>query len=75
MILKAVERGVPEEKIAKALGVEAKSIIEKRNLLEGICPEAVNLLKDKHAPVGVFSLLKKWKPVRQIHAARLKRDG
>ena len=42
MILKAVERDVVEEKIAKALGM--KSIIEKRNLLEGICPEAVNLL-------------------------------
>ena len=75
MILKAVERGVPEEKIAKALGVEVKSIIEKRNLLEGICPEAVNLLKDKHAPVGVFRLLKKMKPVRQIDAARLMNDA
>lgn len=75
MILKAIERGVPEDRIAKALGVDVRSIIQKRNLLDGICTEAVDLLKDKHAPVGVFRILRKMKPVRQIDAARLMNDA
>jgi len=39
MILKAVERGVPEERIAKALNVDVRSIVLKRRLLDGICAE------------------------------------
>ena len=48
MILKAVERGVPEDRIAKALNVDVQSIVRKRRLLEGICPEVAEILKDKH---------------------------
>jgi ParB-like chromosome segregation protein Spo0J len=44
MILKAVERGVPEERIAKALNVDVRSIVQKRRLLEGICPEVADIL-------------------------------
>ncbi len=47
MILKAIERGVPEEKIAAALDLNPRSIQRKVRLLEGICPEAVAILKDK----------------------------
>ena len=38
MILKAVERGVPEERIAKALNVDVPSIVRKRRLLDGHLP-------------------------------------
>ena len=44
MILKAVERGVPEDRIAKALDVNVASIRARRHLLDGLCPEAVDLL-------------------------------
>jgi hypothetical protein len=44
MILKAVERGVPEERIAKALNVDVHSIVRKRRLLEGICHEVAEIL-------------------------------
>ncbi len=71
MILKAIERGVPEETIAKVLNVNVSSIRTKRRLLVGICPEAVDLLKDKHVPVNTFSELRKMKPLRQIEAAEL----
>ncbi|MFC6689417.1 ParB/RepB/Spo0J family partition protein [Jhaorihella thermophila] len=47
MILKAIERGVPEEKIAAALDLEPQSIRRKVRLLDGICAEAVAFLKDK----------------------------
>ena len=74
MIQKAVENGVPEEKIAQALNVNVKSIIEKRNFLDGICPEAIDLLKDKMLASGVFRVLKKMQPPRQIETAMLMID-
>ena len=39
MILKAIERGVSEERIAKALNVDVGSINRKRRLLDEICPD------------------------------------
>ena len=57
MILKAVERGVPEERIAKALNVDVQSIVRKRRLLEGICPEVADILKDKHLAIYAFTEL------------------
>ena len=49
MILKAIERGVSEQRIAKALNVDVQSIRRKRHLLDGICPEVAEILKDKHS--------------------------
>lgn len=71
MILKAVERGVPEERIAKALNVDVASIVRKRRLLEGICPEVAEILKDKHIAIQTFAELKKMGALRQIEAAEL----
>lgn len=71
MILKAVERGVSEERIAKALNVDVQTIRRKRHLLDGICPEAAELLKDKHIAIQTFTELKKMVPLRQIEAAEL----
>lgn len=55
MILQAVKRGVSEEKIARALNLNVANIVRKRNLLDGICPEAVELLKDKMVASNVFT--------------------
>ncbi len=71
MIIRAIERGVPEEKIARALNVDVKNIIQKRNMLNGICPEAIDLLKDKIVALEVFIVLRLMKPCRQIEAAIL----
>ena len=71
MILKAIERGVPQERIAKALDINVSTIRQKRNLLEGICGETVELLKDKHCPTSTFQALKKMQPMRQIEVAEL----
>ena len=54
MILKAIERGVSEERIAKALNVDVESIRRKRRLLDGICTEAAEILKDKHIAIHAF---------------------
>jgi len=71
MIVKAIERGVPEERIAKALNVDVQNIVRKRRLLEGICPEVAEVLKDKHIAMNTFAELKKMLPLRQIEAAEL----
>lgn len=71
MIMRAIERGVPEARIAAALNVDVALIRRKRTLLSGICPEAAELLKAKHCPVNSFRSLRKMKPLRQIQAAEL----
>ena len=71
MILKAVERGVSQERIAKALNVDVQSIRRKRYLLDGICPEVAEILKDKHIAIQTFIELKRMMPLRQIEAAEL----
>ena len=71
MILMALERGVPEERLARALNVNVRSLQDKKRLLDGICPEAADLLKDKQVALTGFRILKKMKPLRQIEAAQL----
>ena len=71
MILNAVNKGVPEERLARALNVNIASIRKKRNLLVGICAEAADLLRDKHVPLNAFTELRRLKPMRQIVAAEM----
>lgn len=71
MILRAVEHGVSEARIAAALNVNIALIRQKRTLLNGICPEVAELLKARHCPINSFRFLRKMKPLRQIQAAEL----
>lgn len=71
MILKALNAGVPEERIAKALNLTVETIHTNRRLLTGICPEAVEILKDKHVAQETLSLLKLVKPLRQFEIAEV----
>ena len=71
MILKAIERGASDERVAKALNIDVKTLQTRKQLLIGICPEAIDLLKDKHVTVKAFAALKKMVPLRQIEAAEL----
>ncbi|WP_231923240.1 plasmid partitioning protein RepB C-terminal domain-containing protein [Sphingobium cloacae] len=71
MIVRALDRGVPEEKLARALNVDVKVIRQRRHLLAGISADVAELLKDK--PVGhhAFQKLRKMKPIRQLEVAEL----
>lgn len=71
MIVRALDRGVSESKLARALDVDVKVIRQRRSLLAGIALEVVDLLKDK--PVGhhAFQKLRKMKPIRQLEVAEL----
>lgn len=71
MIRRAIERGVSEEKIAAALDLNPSSIHRKVRLLDGVCEEAVAILKDKPCAGAVFEALRKMKTMRQIEAAEL----
>lgn len=71
MILRAISLGVPEARLASALNVNIKTLKQKRQLLDGICDEAAELLKDKQVALTGFQILKKMKPIRQIEAAQL----
>lgn len=71
MICRAIERGVSPERLAKALNVDVSSINKKVRLLNGICPEAADLLKDRQFSNEIFHSMRKMKPARQIECAEL----
>lgn len=71
MIVRALERGVPEEKIAQALDVDVKHVRRRRAMLDGICSEVAHLLGDKRVAPRAFDFIRKMKPLRQIEVAEL----
>ena len=71
MVRRAIERGVSPERLSKALCVDIVHINRKVALLNGICPEAVDLLKDRQFSPEVTVALRKMKPTRQVEAVEL----
>lgn len=71
MIARAIEQGVPRERIATVLGINENTVRRKAVMLDGICREAQALLADKSCPGTTFSALKAMRPMRQIEAAEL----
>ncbi len=71
MILRAIQSGVSEERIAATLNVNVAKIRAGRDLLKDICPEAVELLRTCDAHRKTFYTLRKVKPIRQIEMAEL----
>lgn len=71
MIVRALEKGVSEEKLARALDVDVRAIQRRRSLLDGICPEVAELLKDRSVNPVAFAVLRKMRPIRQVEAAEL----
>lgn len=69
MIMRALDAGVPEERVAKALNLSVQTVRGNRSLLHGICPEAIESLRDKHVAQMTLALLKKVKPLRQMEMA------
>lgn len=71
MIRRAVDRGVKPEKLAKALSVDISHIVKKMNLLDGLCREAAELLKDQQFSPNLGGVLRKMKPTRQIEVVEV----
>ncbi len=68
MLVKAIERGVPTELIAKTLNVNIESLKTRVNLLNGISRVVVTKLADKQVSKDIFRILRKMKPERQSEA-------
>ncbi|WP_310646993.1 plasmid partitioning protein RepB C-terminal domain-containing protein [Limnohabitans sp.] len=71
MIRRAVERGVTPARLAQALSVDISQIIKKMNLLDGVCAEAAELLKDQQFSANVGAVIRKLKPTRQVECVEL----
>ena len=71
MIRRAVDRGVTPERLAKSLELDLEHITKKINLLDGICAEAVRLLRDQHFSANLSPVLRKLKPTRQVECVEL----
>lgn len=71
MICRAVDRGVTAARLSKSLELDVEHITKKINLLDGICSEAVRLLKDKHFSANLSPVLRKMKPTRQVECVEL----
>ena len=71
MIRRAVDRGVTPARLAKSLELDLEHITKKINLLDGICAEAVRLLRDKHFSANLSPVLRKLKPTRQVECVEL----
>lgn len=71
MIRRVIERGVSPERLAKALAVDVSSIMKKLSLLNGICPEAAELLRDRQFSPELSRVLRKMKPTRQVECVEL----
>jgi ParB-like chromosome segregation protein Spo0J len=71
MIKRAINRGVSPEKLAKSLNVDLSHIMRKVKLLDGICLEAAELLRDQVFSAKLSDLLRKMKPTRQVECVEL----
>lgn len=71
MILKAVESGVSIERIAEALDEDVKKIRARISVTDGLCAEAVEMLKEKQMSPHVLRLLRRVVPSRQIEMVEL----
>jgi len=71
MIRRAIDRGVSPNRLAIALGIDVSTIHRKATLLEGVCKEAAELLKDREFTTKVSSVLRQMKPLRQVECVEL----
>lgn len=71
MIRRAIDRGIPAAKLAKGLSINVSLLNKKSNLLDGICNEVVEILKDRNFPTSVAPVLRRMKPTRQVECAEL----
>jgi len=71
MIRRAIERGVSRERLARALSMELQHVDRRIRLLEGICAEAAELLRDRQFSTDLSRVLRKMKSTRQIECVEL----
>lgn len=71
MIMQAIRNGVSEEKIAGVLNRSVESIRDNTQLLTGIDPETVEIIKEKRIAAGAIKILKRVTRFRQVEMAEM----
>lgn len=71
MIRRALDRGVPLERLAKPLNLDISQIRKRSQLLDGICPEARALMEDRNFSTELSRVIRKMKPTRQVECLEL----
>lgn len=71
MIIAALKKGIAATRIAQVLGINVDRIHERENLLNGIAPEVVEMLKVRMVAQDVFRALRQMKPIRQIETVEM----
>ena len=71
MIRRVIERGVSPDRLARALAVDVSQVLKRMSLLDGICPEAAELLGDRQFSPELARALRKMKPTRQVECVEL----
>jgi hypothetical protein len=71
MLMEALKSGVAEERIAATLNVDVAAIRRRVQMLDGICPEVVEMLRDRKLSLDLFPVLKKMKAIGQIATVEL----
>jgi len=71
MLMEALKSGVPEERIATTLNVDVAAIRRRVQMLDGICPEVVEMLRDRKLSLDLFPVLRKMKAIGQIATVEL----
>lgn len=75
MIARALERGVSADKIATALSVKTNTIKARKGILDGICPEVIDMLKHKNVGRAVLTAIRPMKAARQVVVVDLMLNG
>ena len=71
MLMEALKSGVAEERIASTLNVDLASVRKRIQMLDGICPEVAEMLRDQKLSMEVFTVLRKLKAIGQIATVEL----
>jgi hypothetical protein len=71
MLVEALKSGVAEERIAATLNVNIGAIKKRVQMLDGICGEVVEMLRDRKVSLELFPVLRKMRPIGQIATVEL----
>jgi hypothetical protein len=71
MIRRAVDRGVSPARLAKILGVSESQILDRMNMLDGICREVIEMLRDRRFSIELSKILRRMIPLRQVECVEL----
>jgi RepB plasmid partitioning protein/ParB-like nuclease domain len=71
MLLEALKSGLTEERVAATLNIDIGAIKKRVQMLDGICPEVVEMLRNQKLSLEVFPILRKMKPIGQIATVEL----